>query len=95
MSYEGVDEWITKKGFYLITDCYEDRPTLQDLEDQLEWHHTVDFTNGIEEEGTYSVYAKKEMLGHIDVWHKDHYGNSYATKKLQFRPLGDNWTKVK
>jgi len=95
MSYEGVDEWITKKGFYLVTDCYEDKPVLEDPEDCLEWHHSVDFTNGLEEGSDYADHAKKEMIGHLDVWHEDHHGNKYATKKLYFRPVGKNWKKVK
>lgn len=94
MSYEGINEWITEKGFYLVTGCYDDPPVLEEG-DRLSWRHAVDFTNGIEEGSNCADYAKKEMLGHEDVWHTDHYGNKYASKRLKFKPLGKNWQRAK
>lgn len=105
MSYEGYVEFISEKGYHTVCDCYSDEPT-EINGDPIVWRHSVDQTNGYGEERKYALSsgepleefyydedAPKEQIGWDDVWHTDHHGNQYATKKLKYKPLA-GWKKI-
>lgn len=90
MSYEGYTEYLSEKGYYSTTDCWERTP-LEINGDPVKYYHHVDITNG-EIEGDPGTYpAEKETVGFEDVWQKDHYGNKYATKVPLYKPVSTEW----
>jgi hypothetical protein len=52
------------------------------------WWHLVDTTN---DAGT---PAATEMIGGLDHWNADHYGNKYATLEPLYTPIDNAWRKV-
>lgn len=94
MSYEGYEEWITAKGRYLTSDCFGPPPETPD-DDPLVWWNSVDLTNGEEDSCPDTKPGAKEQIGFVDCWHKDHYGNAYATKLILYKPVSSLWRRVK
>lgn len=95
MGYRGYDYFILEDKTLVVKDSWDGI-----YPDDAVWKAHCDVTNGFEEEGyTLSFEPKTIEVGFIDVWHEDHYGNKYATKKLQFEPdnsPGNNlWKKLK
>lgn len=93
MSYEGYVEYLCSKGHLSSLDVYFyddlEHNCCQDCGEDFVFQHSVDQTNGIEYDeddkplsGTIA-YPFKEV-SFEDIWHEDHHGNRYATKRLIF-----------
>jgi hypothetical protein len=93
MSYEGETEYLTKKGRYLVVSCHEGLPVV-DEGDEIQYVHNIDYTNGYNPDESWAWPAEKEEIGFEDIWHEDHYGNKYATKKILYKP-GKHWQLIK
>lgn len=90
MSYEGYEEWLCNKGHYTTTDCSESAPVVCKIcGEGYKWRHSVDVTNGYDEEYASTSDAPKTEVGFDDIWHTDHYNNRYATKALRYTPAPD------
>src|SRR4051812_41451925 len=94
MSYEGYTELLCDGGHYGAFNVYVERPKRCAICRKFwAYRHSVDETNGFIEDDPGTYPARKEAITYEDIWHRDHYGNRYATKRLLYRPL-DNWHKI-
>lgn len=63
-----------------------------------EWYCSVDYTNGYDEndESTHEPFSS--VIGELDDWKEDHYGNKYAVKIFIYEPDSgegfNQWRKV-
>ncbi len=95
MSYEVINEWLCKSGHYLVTDAYDNDPSECDkCGAPMAFAHSIDQTNGYEEDNPDTYPALKTLLGSTDIWHTDHYGTRYATERQRYAPKDDTWRKV-
>ena len=68
MSYEGVEEYILENGEYVVTGCWDDIP------ENAVWWHSIDDTNGFDEEDPSTFNAEKRKSGILI------YGNKTITE---------------
>ena len=96
MSFEGYFEKLCTKGHYCSFDVYDsDTEMCPHCASPFEYTHLVDETNGYEEDDPYSYQANREEIGFEDIWHIDHYGNKFATKRVLYKPAENSrWQKV-
>ena len=95
MSYEGYREYLCRKGHYSTSDAYEDDPTkCERCGADIDWRHSVDQTNGVEEDNPSTIPAPKEKVGQEDDWQRDHHGNKYAVAVPIYRPASGEWRLV-
>lgn len=93
MSYEGSVEYLCANGHESGTDCYMDDLIVCRCGAPITHRHAINHTNGEDPEDPSTMPAPVEEIGFDDVWHKDHYGNRYATKDMRFKPL-DHWREL-
>lgn len=96
MSYEGFTEYLCEKGHYFARDVYSnslDEKPCPACGSQWAYTHSVDQTNGYEEDNPQTCCAPMVDSGFEDLWETDHYGNRYAVKRHLFRP-GKHWRKL-
>lgn len=91
MSYEGFSQLLCKNGHLHEEDsnvAYSETPSAgcPVCAESFVWRHDVDQTNGYSEDHPSTCRAELTEIGYEDVWHKDHYGNRYAVKRLRFEP---------
>lgn len=99
MSFEGYDEYICENKHYYGVNCYASCEVCHPLCPvchgvPLHWH-LVDQTNGEWSNDPNTYPAKTKDVGFEDIWHVDHYGNNYATKRMLFEPDSEAWRKIK
>lgn len=87
MSYEGYMEFICESGHYSCVDVYVDAPKTCECGNRIKYYHMVDETNGIDYDYPDTCPGAREEIGYDDIWHEDHYGNKYATKRLRYKPV--------
>ena len=93
MSFEGFDEYLCANGHYLSADVRDAAPACP-CGAPLSWHHLVDQTNGYDERHPSTRRGRLKEVGFDDVWHEDHHGNRYATKRPTFQPQAKEWQPV-
>lgn len=93
MSYEGYNEYLCENGHYNVVDCYYDDIKICSCNSKMKYYHSVDITNGYEENNPSTFPAEKTEIGFDDIWNKDHYGNKYAIKRMKYKPV-KNWRKM-
>ncbi len=95
MSYEGYVEYICVKGHLFARDCYSDEPAICiRCRGKVAYIHPVDETNGIDEDDPGTFSGDVEIVGEEDTWHRDHYGNKYATRITLVSPNSKVWRKI-
>jgi hypothetical protein len=95
MSYEGTEEYLCEKGHYTAYDCNSGTPAECSIcKAKIKYHHSVDETNGFDEEDPRTTSAPTLGIGFEDDWHTDHYGNLYALKVLLFSPNSSEWREI-
>lgn len=100
MSYEGYTEYLCTKGHAASVDAmvisYGDgAPARCQCGAEWEFVHDVDTTNGYDEDDPSTSSAGTVVIGHEDTWHRDHYGNRYATMTHLHGPEeGSAWERV-
>lgn len=88
MGYSGYTEYLCENGHYFTRDCWDSKPSVCPYcQSFIKYFHSVDTTNGYDEEYPDTCRAEKNEIGFDDTWHDDHYGNRYATKRLRYKPL--------
>jgi hypothetical protein len=96
MSYEGFTEYLCEDGHLSAKELFESYGATQEeiinhhtceCGKLFKWRWEVDLTNGFLEDYPQTRPGPKKEIGWDDVWHKDHYGNKYATKLHRFKPL--------
>lgn len=99
MSYEGYVEKLCEKGHLSSFDVYEgEAETCPRCGTPWAFTHSVDQTNGIEEDDDGVPYPNTigypfEENGFENEWHVDHYGTRYATKIFLYKlPEGPDET---
>lgn len=91
MSYEGYEEYLCENGHYTTVQCYD----FADCSNcscgaKFVCQHSVDQTNGYDEEDDSTFAAAKVEIGWDDVTNQDHYGNIYYTKWMKYAPAKDS-----
>ena len=95
VSYEGYREYLCAKGHYQCSDAYDDDPEkCARCGERIAYAHSVDQTNGVEEDNPSTMPAPKEQVGFEDEWCKDRHGNKYA-KSIPLYMAGREWAKLK
>lgn len=95
MSYEGSREFLCLLGHHLEIDCNQDDPhECPHCHSPIAFRHSIDHTNGYDEDDPNTYPAEKVIYGHDDIWHKDHHSNRYATKRYRWSPADDNWQLI-
>lgn len=90
MSFEGYREFICSGGHYWTRDVYDDSPKACPRCGKPVAHaHTVDETNGHDENLPGSWPMKKRVIGYEDEWRHDRHGNRYAHTIELFAPEKD------
>lgn len=93
MSYEGFNEYVCLNGHYFTADPYY-QSTVCPCGAINHWFHTVDQTNGMDEQCPNTFCAPKTEIGWDDIPCQDHYGNKYFLKNSRYQPEGPEWTKL-
>lgn len=94
MSYSGYIEYLTTSGRYLTQDAFDDTLIIRD--DPIRYRHSVDTTNGYDENYPESCDAPKIKIGDIERKHVDFKGNVYFTQEPVYVPANYNsWSRVK
>lgn len=92
MSYEGREEFLCTKGHYFVMDCNADDPTFcVRCKAPIAYTHSIDDTNGTDENDPSTMPALKQVIAHEDDWRIDHYGNKYALQIRLYCPLDGEW----
>lgn len=96
MGYSGFKERLCIDGHYSAVDVWDvDQPAACVCGKAFRYSHGVDQTNGYDESHPSSCRAPKVEVGFDDIWHEDHHGNKYATKRHRYHPDGDDiWIKI-
>lgn len=95
MSYEGFVEFLCEQGHYHTCDCNDSYPkTCEVCGGSINYRHSVDTTNGYNEEYPSTCRGPKTEIGFDDRWQEDHYGNRYAVKILRFEPDKTIWVNL-
>lgn len=95
MGYSGFSERICTSGHYSAVDVWCEKPGVCECGAPFRFFHGVDQTNGYDESHPSSCRAPKTEIGFDDIWHEDHHGNRYATKRRRYEPHGgDIWITV-
>lgn len=87
MSYEGYVVYLCEVGHVSKADAYDKIDACRYCRARLKWSAEVDETNGYDEELWITQDPQMRKIGEEDVWHVDHYGNEYATKRLLYEPV--------
>ncbi len=100
MSYEGVEYYLCERGHMSSVEsmCLVYGPVPKNIEagvcevcdGKLEWHCSVDETNGYDENDPHTFVGEVKEIGFTDLWKNDHYGNEYAMKLTCFEPVDMN-----
>ncbi len=96
MSYEGYTEYLCSNGHLSSLDAYFEAARLcTRCNAKIVFAHDVDETNGVgyDDEGNEmpgTIGYPFEENGFDDIWHKDHYGNKYATKLIRYKIPEEN-----
>lgn len=91
MSYEGYQEYLCAKGHYVVRGAFADEPEYcPRCGGDIAYRHSIDVTNGVEEDDPSTMPAPKDQIGSEDDWQKDHYGNPYALDIPLYQPL-EQW----
>ena len=91
MSYEGYVQMLCAKGHLHQDDCYSSEPEFCPVcESKFVFRLGVNQTNGIEHDNAGIPYPGTidypfEENGFEDVWHHDHYGTKFATKRILYK----------
>ena len=99
MSYEGYEQRLCARGHLTEASAYldycgegDDPVTCphNDCQSKMVFHHSVDETNGIEYDKNgvpypHTVEYPFEDAGFESIWHTDHFGTKYATKRLLYK----------
>jgi hypothetical protein len=93
MSYEGSVEYLCQDGHRSVVDCWEDRLVKCRCGAAMAYRHSIDHTNGVEDDNPATMPAPTEEIGFTDIWREDHYGNRYAIKDVKYR-AGEHWLPV-
>ncbi len=94
MSYEGYREYLCETGHHFGHDCYdEDATECPYCGAPIAYWHSVDQTNGEDEDLPCTLPAPKHQVGGDDEWHVDHYGNRFANVRALWEPAGEWHTK--
>jgi DNA repair exonuclease SbcCD nuclease subunit len=88
MSFEGYSQLICAKGHYHRFDVYCEQSLCPDCGSEFIWNNLVDETNGVDEDGMLPGYVDLKPFAFEDVWHTDHHGNRYATKRYLYKVPG-------
>jgi hypothetical protein len=98
MSYEGDEEYLCAGGHYQRTGHFREQPRVcgqHGCSARIEWHHSIDHTNGFDERDPGTFSAPTVEVGWNDIPMTDHYGNAYFLKHIRGQPApGSSWTKV-
>ena len=96
MSYEGYEEFLCEDGHYFTMGCFDDSVPSCSHCGKLAMHrHSVDCTNGIEENNPSTMMADKIILGFTESINVDHHGNKYFSKVNTWAPAGTEWKPYK
>lgn len=96
MSFEGDTEYLCRRGHYQRQNAHMDCPRVcgqHGCQEPMEWEHTIDLTNGYEEEYEWCHPAPTTNIGWDDIPQTDHHNNRYFIKLNRYQP-GERWIKA-